>query len=237
MAEGEFNLGDFINGTTLCRSFGNSDCGFFSFRNITMIDNKKKRLVNVAGNSFNLKLNYERYLEIESKLPKDALMCDKSIEFLGHINNIVDFVCKLSIIEKEFKFNSFLNYLNEDVFKIINRDSLNSIFCESNCSLFISVNDAGKVSYSLQFVELSFRMISFYNGSGEHFFIFDVLGDSKGKYIINGIDDLHIIKNYIIGKSKFYGMMKDYGYKTSDDSDNLNLLKIVKIVTMASSLN
>lgn len=235
MLNGGFNLVDFVGSSSLFKNFGVSSSGFFSFPNVTVIDGGRKRNMNISGNTVNLKLNHNRCSILESELPSGAMMCSKSSEFLSYIGNLVDFLCKVSMVDNKFKFNTFSEFLRFDIFNKIIKSSLNSVFNERNCSLFVGIDDCGRFSYSMQFIDLSFRFMSIHNDLGEHIFVFDVLGDSERKYIIKDINDLHIIKNYIVKKSKLYGLMESYGYNASDDADNSDLLNVVKIVTMANN--
>ena len=134
-----------------------------------------------------------------------------------------------------FRSDDFSGIINKSFSERLRLDSANDFFIDCESSVFISIDEDGRVSYSVHFTNLSFRVISLYNENGEHFYIFDVLGDSKNKYIINSINDLSIIKKYILEKSSLYEIMKNYGYEITSDINNEDLSNIVKISTMASN--
>lgn len=213
----------------------NKSTGFFATENITLINNGRKELFSVANKSLNIKLNSTNYTEIKNILPEDALMCDKSIGFLVYIGNIIDFVYKIAMVDDSCIFDDFSGIINKSFSERLRLDSANDFFIDCESSVFISIDEDGRVSYSVHFTNLSFRVISLYNENGEHFYIFDVLGDSKNKYIINSINDLSIIKKYILEKSSLYEIMKNYGYEITSDINNEDLSNIVKISTMASN--
>lgn len=213
---------------------GHRSNGLFSIENITLVSKGRKSLYRVFNNSINLKMDSAKYRMIKDRVPHDMLMCDKSSAFLALISNFIDFVGKASTINLNCEFDDFSGLLDGKLARAFSGKNSNGFFPEKNISVFISFDENSRVSYSVCFTDLSFRLMSSYNDIGEHSFIFDVMGSPNNKYIIDDIEGLSIVKKHILEKSPLYKVMRNYGYEVSEDIHNEDLGKIIKIATMAS---